>query len=65
MHKLLDYIDVRIDEESSVKYQQRIRTKLDEEDDENNENEEQINLKSQEYYESGGEDTSRQEESGK
>jgi hypothetical protein len=40
MHKLVDCIDVRIDEESPVKYQQRISTKSDEEYDENNENEE-------------------------
>jgi hypothetical protein len=45
MHKLVDCIDVRIDEEAPVKDQQRISTKSDEEDDENNENEEQTNLR--------------------
>lgn len=41
MHKLVDCIDVRIDEEAPVKYQQRISTKLDEKDDENNGDKEQ------------------------
>jgi hypothetical protein len=40
MHKLVDCIDVRIDEESPVKGQQRISIKPDEKGDENNENEE-------------------------
>jgi hypothetical protein len=40
IHKLVDCIDVRIDEEAPVKDQQRISTKSDEEDDEDNENEE-------------------------
>jgi hypothetical protein len=64
MHKLVDCIDVRIDEEAPVKDQQRISTKIDEKDDENNENNEQQILESQEYDESGGEQTPRQEDSG-
>jgi hypothetical protein len=40
MHKLLDCIDVRIDEEAPVKYQQRISTKPNEKDDEDNEDKE-------------------------
>ena len=40
MHKLVDYIDVRIDEEDLVKDQQRVSTKSNEEGDENNEDEE-------------------------
>ena len=64
MHKLVDCIDVRIDEEALIKDQQRINTKPDEKDDENNENEEQQILESQEDDESGGEETPRQEESG-
>jgi hypothetical protein len=63
MHKLVECIDVRIDEEAHVKYQQRINTKSDEENDENNENEEQKISELQEDDESGGEETSRQEES--
>ena len=46
MHKLVDFIDVRIDEEAHVKDQQRISTNPDEKDDENNENEEQKNSES-------------------
>jgi hypothetical protein len=38
IHKLVDYIDVRIDEEDPIKDQRRISTKLDEKYDENNEN---------------------------
>jgi hypothetical protein len=64
MHKLVDCIDVRIDEEAPVKDQQRISTKLDEKDDENNEDEEQKNSVSQEDDESGGEETPKQEEPG-
>jgi hypothetical protein len=41
MHKLVDCIDVRIDEEAPVKDQQRISTKPDEKYDENNEDGEQ------------------------
>ena len=41
MHKLVDCIDVRIDEEASIKDQQRIITKTYEKDDENNEDKEQ------------------------
>jgi hypothetical protein len=63
MHKLVDCIDVRIDEESPVKDQQRISTKPDEKYYENNEDKEQKISKSQEYDESGGEETPRQEES--
>jgi FtsZ-interacting cell division protein YlmF len=63
IHKLVDCIDIRIDEDDPVKYQQRISTKSDEEDDENNENEEKQILESQEDGESGGEETSKQEES--
>jgi hypothetical protein len=40
MHKLVDCIDVRIDEEALVKDQHRISTKPDEKDYENNEKEE-------------------------
>jgi FtsZ-interacting cell division protein YlmF len=65
MHKLVDCIDVRVDEEAPVKDQQRISTNPDEKDDENNENEEQQISESQEDDESGGEETPRQEESGK
>jgi hypothetical protein len=64
MHKLVDYIDVRIDEEAPVKDQQRISTKPYGKDDENNENEEQQISESQEDDESGGEETPRQEELG-
>jgi hypothetical protein len=64
MHKLIDCIDVRIDEEALVKDQHRISTKPDEKGDENNENEEQKVSESQEYDESGGEETPGQEESG-
>jgi hypothetical protein len=59
MHKLVDYIDVRIDEEAPIKHQQRIRTKSYEEYDEDNENEEQQISESQEDNESGGEETPR------
>jgi hypothetical protein len=41
MHKFVDCIDVRIDQESLVKDRQRASTKPYEKDDENNENEEQ------------------------
>jgi hypothetical protein len=64
MHKLVDCIDVQIDEETLVKYQQRISTKPNEKYDENNEDEEQKISESQEDDESGGEETPRQEESG-
>ena len=64
MHKLVDYIDVRIDEEAHVKDQHRISTKPDEKDDENNESEEHQTPESQEYDESSGEEIPRQEESG-
>jgi hypothetical protein len=57
MHKLVNCIDVRIDEEDLVKDQQRISTKPDEKYDENNENEEQQISESQEDDESGGEET--------
>jgi hypothetical protein len=63
MHKLVDCIDVQIDEEALVKDQHRIITKLDEKDGENNENEEQQISVSQEDDELGGEETIRQEES--
>jgi hypothetical protein len=64
MHKLVDYIDVRIDGEDPIKDQQRISTKPDEKYDENNEDKEQKISDSQEYDESGGEETPRQEDSG-
>jgi FtsZ-interacting cell division protein YlmF len=64
MHKLVDYIDVRIDEEAHVKDKQRIGTKPDEKDDENNEYKEQQISESQEDDESGREETPKQEESG-
>jgi hypothetical protein len=48
MHKLVDCIDVRIDEEAPIKYQQRIRTNPDEKYDDNNEYKEQQILESQE-----------------
>jgi hypothetical protein len=54
MHKLVDYIDFRIDEEAHVKDQQRISTKVDEKDDENNEDKEQQISESQEDDEVGG-----------
>jgi hypothetical protein len=53
-HKLVDCIDVRIDEEAPVKDQLRISTNTDEKYDENNENKEQQILESQEDDESGG-----------
>jgi hypothetical protein len=64
MHKLVGCIDVQIDEEAPVKYQQRISTKPNEKDDENNEDKEQQISESQEDDESGGEETPRQEELG-
>jgi FtsZ-interacting cell division protein YlmF len=64
MHKLLDCVDVRIDEEYPIKDQQRISTKPDEKDHENNEDKEKQISESQEVNESGGEETPRQEESG-
>ena len=63
MHKLVDCIDVWIDEETPVKDQQRVSTKSDEEDYENNEIEEQRISESQEDDESSGEETPIQEES--
>jgi hypothetical protein len=65
MHKLVNCIDVRIDEEALVKDEQRISTKPDEKGDENNENEDQKIPESQEDDESCGEETPRQEESRK
>ena len=59
MHKLVDCIDVQIDEEAHVKDQQRMSTKPDEKDDENNETEEQQTPESQEDDESGEEETPR------
>jgi hypothetical protein len=41
MHKLVDCVDVRIDEEAPIKDQQRISTKPDEKYGENNEDKEQ------------------------
>ena len=41
IHKLVDCIDVQIDEEAPVKDQQRIRTKPNEKYDDNNEDKEQ------------------------
>jgi hypothetical protein len=64
LHKLVDCIDVRIDEEAPVKDQHKIRTKSDEEEDKNKEDEEKKISESQEDDESGGEETPRQEESG-
>ena len=64
MHKLVDCIDVWIDEEAPVKDQQRISTKTNEKDDENNEDKEQKISESQEDDESCGEETLRQKELG-
>jgi hypothetical protein len=64
MHKLVDCIDVRIDEEAYVKDQQRISTNLDEKGDENNEDKEHKISESKEDDESGAEETPRQEDSG-